>query len=438
MNFVPIDRILLEVSPGEARAVAYSGDDPWEIATERPFAGPATGDIYRVRASGLAEGGGRFFDMGGDVSGLARRPRDDWTEGAYGLVQVLRGVAGDKGPRVTDRVWLTEGPFAVALEAAGSLDDRIEIARRVTKPERARLRAEIAADLAADVAVHLSHNPGPDAGAKTAKTIDRLRAMAAHVGPPGRLHAASGEIGWLAARTPDAIWIPSDPASAAWLSALPETPANRLSPDRSVAIEIDAAVADALLLEVDLPGGARLWIEPTHALVAIDVDRGQSTATGADINRVAGQEIVRQLRLRRLGGIIAIDFLRDGLNEGVAALNGLAHGDPWPWQPPSGAEPSGLVTFQRSRSGPSLSEISLGRDAAAFAALRAACRAADLGGQPSRIAALPTIVHALQTDLAPALAVAEGRLGLTLDLERTKTVRSSRIHGLNGEVLDEL
>lgn len=438
MNFVPIDRILLEVSPGEARAVAYSGDEPWEIATERPFAGAAAGDIYRVRASGLAEGGGRFFEMGGDISGLARRPRDDWTEGAYGLVQVLRGATGDKGPRVTDRVWLTEGPFAVALEAAGPVDERIEIARRVTKPERARLRAEITPILAADVAVHLSHNPGPDAGAKTSKTVDRLRAIAAEDGSPRRLHAAAGEIGWLAARAPDAIWIPSDPASAAWLSALPDAPANRLSPDRSVAIEIDAAVADALSPEIDLPGGARLWVEPTHALVAIDVDRGKSTASGADINRVAGHEIVRQLRLRRLGGIIAIDFLRDGLSAGVAALDALAHGDPWPWQPPSGPEPSGLVAFQRSRSGPSLSEISIGRDAAAFAALRAACRAADRGGQPRRIAALPAIVHALQTDLAPAMAVAEGRLGQTLDLEQTKTVRSSRIHGLNGDVLDEL
>ena len=77
MNFVPIDRVLLEVSPGEARAVAYSGDEPWEIATERPFAGPAAGDIYRVRAGGLAQGGGRFFDMGGGISGVARRPRGE-------------------------------------------------------------------------------------------------------------------------------------------------------------------------------------------------------------------------------------------------------------------------------------------------------------------------------------------------------------------------
>jgi len=438
MNFVPIDRILLEVSPGEARAVAYSGDEPWEIATERPFAGPAAGDIYRVRAGGLAQGGGRFFDMGGDISGLARRAREDWTDGAYGLVQVLRGATGDKGPRVTDRVWLTEGPFAVALEAAGSAADRIEIARRVAKLERARLRAEIMAVLAADVAVQVSHNPGPEAGDKASKTIGRLRAIAAQQGSPGRLHAAAGEIGGLAARAPDAIWVPADPASAAWLSTQSDAPTNRLSPDRNVAVEIDAAIADALSLEADLPGGARLWIEPTHALVAIDVDRGQSTAAGADINLAAGREIVRQLRLRRLGGIIAIDFLRDGLSQGVATLNDLAHGDPWPWQPPSGPEASGLVAFQRSRSGPSLAEISLGQDAAALATLRAASRAADRGGQPRRIAALPTIVHALQTDLALALAEAERRLGQTLDLERTKTVRFSRIHGPNGEVLDEL
>lgn len=437
MTFVPIDRILLEVSPGEARAVAFSGDEPWEIAIERPYAGPAMGDVYRVQASGLAQGGGRFFDMGGGISGLARRPRDDWTEGAYGLAQVLRGAAGDKGPRISDRVWLHEGPISVALDATGPVSDRIEIARRASKQVRERLRQEIAEKFPPDAALHLSNDPGPGAADKVLKVVERLRALAGRKGAAGRVHAAAGEIGWLAERAPAAIWMPADLASAAWLASRPDAPENRLSPDRSVAAEIDAAIADATLSEVSLDGGARLWIEPTHALVAIDVDRAEATVPGAEVNRAAGQEIVRQLRLRRLGGIVAVDFLRDGISEGIAALEALAGGDPWPWQPPRAPEASGLVAFQRFRSGPSLAETSTGGQAVALSALRAAARAADRGERPVRLAAPPRIIHLLQTDLAPALQDAGARMGRSLDLERTEALGSWRIQAADGQTLDE-
>jgi Ribonuclease G/E len=64
--------------------------------------------------------------------------------------------------------------------------------------------------------------------------------------------------------------------------------------------------------EVPLPGGGRLLIHPTPALVAIDVDTG--TATGRDraaqarVNEAALAEAARQIRLRRLAGPILIDL----------------------------------------------------------------------------------------------------------------------------------
>ncbi|NLH18082.1 MAG: Rne/Rng family ribonuclease [Phycisphaerae bacterium] len=73
---------------------------------------------------------------------------------------------------------------------------------------------------------------------------------------------------------------------------------------------------------VDLKSGGSLVIEPTEAMVAIDVNSGKyrkpdnAEQTALKINLEAAQEIVRQLRLRDLGGLIVCDFIdmRDSKN----------------------------------------------------------------------------------------------------------------------------
>ena len=68
----------------------------------------------------------------------------------------------------------------------------------------------------------------------------------------------------------------------------------------------------ALLLSarVTLEGGAHLQIEPTRALVAVDVNTGPDTSPAASLkaNISAARELPRQLRLRGLGGQVVIDF----------------------------------------------------------------------------------------------------------------------------------
>lgn len=59
-----------------------------------------------------------------------------------------------------------------------------------------------------------------------------------------------------------------------------------------------------------LPGGGTILIEPTAALVAIDVNTGGDRRAHAEINAEAAKEIARQLRLRNLGGIAVVDFLK--------------------------------------------------------------------------------------------------------------------------------
>ena len=61
---------------------------------------------------------------------------------------------------------------------------------------------------------------------------------------------------------------------------------------------------------VPLSGGASMWIEPTRALVAVDVNTGGDTspAAGHKANLAAARELPRQLRLRGLGGQVALDL----------------------------------------------------------------------------------------------------------------------------------
>lgn len=67
--------------------------------------------------------------------------------------------------------------------------------------------------------------------------------------------------------------------------------------------------------KVDLKSGGSIVIDPTEALVAIDVNSGRATKekgieeTAFKTNMEAAQEIARQLRLRDLGGLIVIDFI---------------------------------------------------------------------------------------------------------------------------------
>ncbi len=66
---------------------------------------------------------------------------------------------------------------------------------------------------------------------------------------------------------------------------------------------------------VALPSGGSLIIEPTEALVSIDVNSGKSSGergiedTAYKTNMEAAEEVARQLRLRDLGGLIVIDFI---------------------------------------------------------------------------------------------------------------------------------
>lgn len=70
----------------------------------------------------------------------------------------------------------------------------------------------------------------------------------------------------------------------------------------------DVPTLDELVqAEIALPGGGTIAIEPTRALVAVDVDKGANPSS-RKVGEAAARVIARQLRLRGLGGLICIDF----------------------------------------------------------------------------------------------------------------------------------
>lgn len=81
------------------------------------------------------------------------------------------------------------------------------------------------------------------------------------------------------------------------------------------AYKVEEELEKALRPKTNLPSGGCIVIQPTEALVAIDVNSGRFVGkksleeTAFKTNLEAAEEIVRQLRLRNLGGIIVIDFI---------------------------------------------------------------------------------------------------------------------------------
>lgn len=109
--------------------------------------------------------------------------------------------------------------------------------------------------------------------------------------------------------------------------------------DAAMRAKLDAVIEDALARTAPIPGGGLLTIEPTAALVAIDVDAGGRAGSGdperfaLDLNIAAAHEAARQIRLRNLAGIIAIDFVSLRAKSHAKQLEDAVKlafaGDPW-------------------------------------------------------------------------------------------------------------
>ncbi len=159
-----------------------------------------------------------------------------------------------------------------------------------------------------------------------------------------------------------------------------------------------------------LPGGARMHIQPTSALVAIDIDLGTATSAKqakapaqADANRALIPEIVRQIRLRNLSGAILVDLGGMPMKKRTALTpdfqRALASD---PLSPRLlGFTGLGLAEILRPRIHPPLHEILTSPHAIGLTGLRRLCAASDAAPhQTLRLRAAPDVAQALQRDAA--------------------------------------
>jgi hypothetical protein len=226
-------------------------------------------------------------------------------------------------------------------------------------------------------------------------------------GPVALLRRGPGAVERLATIWPQAeIWVDDTGVAAALKPLL----GGRVRVTRDPLPDALAGEIEALEQPfVELPGGMRLSVHATPALVAIDVDAGTMTAAReskstaqSGLNRAVLPALARQIRLRNLSGGIVVDLAGMPARKRVALAPALAEalsGDPL--RPRFlGFTALGFAEILRPRVHPPLHELLTGPHAAGLSALRSMLHNTET--DPSARFALhasPAVISALQADL---------------------------------------
>lgn len=248
------------------------------------------------------------------------------------IVQVSKEPISTKGPRVTAQVSLA-GRFLVYMPFAA----RVGVSRKIgERAERQRLREQVQKVLPKDSGGVIVRTVGEDVTQETftreLNTLisqwGRINKKTKFVGnPPKLLHRETsltrGIIRDLFSTKVDSLTVDSKQVYneiVEYLKGIAPELIDRVHLYEEKAGLFDKAgieteIRDLFKRRCDLPSGGYLIIEPTEALVSIDVNSGRFTGkkdpekTVTKTNIEAAREIARQLRLRDVGGIIVCDFI---------------------------------------------------------------------------------------------------------------------------------
>jgi Ribonuclease G/E len=240
-------------------------------------------------------------------------------------------------------------------------------------------------------------------GGKGPRLSGRVEGEVAEGAAPTLLHRGPGALERLGAEYPDTLVLIDDPGVAAGLR--PVLGARMHVVPTAFDDELEAEVAALAEPTVALAGGGALHIQPTRALVAIDIDTGSRTGerqgkTRAQQagNRAMLPELARQIRLRNLAGAILVDFAGLSPKRRAALAPELAAALREDKLRPRllGFTNLGLAEIVRPRVHPPLHELLAGSHAACLAALRAMAR--EEAANPARplvLRAAPAVISAL-------------------------------------------
>lgn len=253
------------------------------------------GDICRGVVERLMKGqGGVFLRLPEGRRGYLR-DRSGLREGQSLLVQVTGVAEESKAVPVSSRIVFRGRHVLVTPGAPG-----INVSRRIRDEDtRARLTA-----------LGRAADPPEDTGliirsiaewADDEDVAEELRALLDLAAKVTREDAGEAEL----------LLGAASPHEQAWMDwSDPEPDAIEEGENSFARCGVLEAVDALLSPDIPLPGGAHAAIEPTRALLAVDVNTGQdgSPAAALKANIALARDLPRQLRLRGLGGQVVVDF----------------------------------------------------------------------------------------------------------------------------------
>ena len=285
-------------------------------------------DVGRGRNAVLYAG-----EVNWDAAGLDGQPRrieHALKSGDSVLVQVTKDPIGHKGARLTAQVSLP-GRYLVYVPD-GSMTG---ISRKLPDTERSRLKAILKRIVPDDAGVIVRTAAEGASEDELSRDVERLSAQWQTIEEKAKT-ASAPELLYeepdLTIRVVRDIFnedfkkvVVSGGTAAETVDEYVQQVApdlvdrvSRWTSDEDVfaANRIDEQLAKALDRKVWLPSGGYLIIDPTEAMTVVDVNTGKFTGSGGNLeetvtknNLEAAEEIVRQLRLRDVGGIIVVDFI---------------------------------------------------------------------------------------------------------------------------------
>ncbi|MFE5637515.1 ribonuclease E/G [Streptomyces sp. NPDC056543] len=323
------DNVLVEHYVNKEQATSYVGNVYLgKVQNVLPSMEAAFVDIGKGRNAVLYAGEVNF-----EALGMANGPRRIETalkSGQSVLVQVTKDPIGHKGARLTSQVSLP-GRYLVYVPE-GSMTG---ISRKLPDTERARLKTILKKIVPEDAGVIVRTAAEGASEDELRRDVERLQAQWEDI----QKKAKSGNAPTLLYGEPDMtvrvvrdifnedfskVIVSGDDAWETihgYVNHVAPDLTDRLSKwtsevDVFATYRIDEQLMKALDRKVWLPSGGSLVIDKTEAMIVVDVNTGKFTGQGGNLeetvtrnNLEAAEEIVRQLRLRDLGGIVVIDFI---------------------------------------------------------------------------------------------------------------------------------
>jgi ribonuclease E len=324
------DGVLVEHYVNRESSVSYVGNVYLgKVQNVLPSMEAAFVDIGKGRNAVLYAGEVNFDAAG--LNGQPRRIEAALKSGQSVLVQVTKDPIGHKGARLTSQISLP-GRFLVYIPGGSMMG----ISRKLPDTERARLKQILKKVVPEDGGVIVRTAAEGASEQELQQDVARLVAQWEEIERKAKTASApallSGEPD-LTVRVVRDIFnedfskliVSGDTAYKTvheYLNGVAPELAERAehwTSDTDVfsVYRIEEQLAKALDRKVWLPSGGSLVIDRTEAMVVIDVNTGKFTGQGSSSleetvtrnNLEAAEEIVRQLRLRDLGGIVVIDFI---------------------------------------------------------------------------------------------------------------------------------